>query len=177
MGTEISQYTTAVVDALVEDYGPTWNIRARGESLRANDLPWQVVIGFAGFDSQRDGAGGLRIMATFGATILYASLGLDHSSGFQAADIAVTLAAWLANRTPGGVIPENIDGGIRPIVSQPNPIPQSTGEYIAAVYWDVYLDDISLDIDIPGYTTGHPERHRYYQDHGVNITAVEVEVV
>ena len=77
-------------------YGVAWNIEARGESPTIDDRAWQVQVGYSDFQTQRNGAMGLQLMMKCTATISYVGKGPTHNSGLQAADIAVTLAAWLA---------------------------------------------------------------------------------
>ena len=96
MGEEVSGYIDRLVPAMQAAYGVAWNIEARGESPKIDDRAWQVQVGYSDFQTQRNGALGLQMMMKCAATISYVGKGPTHNSGLQAADIAVTLAAWLA---------------------------------------------------------------------------------
>lgn len=169
MASEISGYIQAIVADLQADYGASWNIRARGESPAVDNLAWQVVIGVAGGQPFRDGGGGLTGRVMFGATVLYDALGPDHNSSFQAADIAWTLMAWLANHIPDShPIAEELEWEMSPVTTAQGGVVVNTGNYQAEVFWVVQLD-ISLDITIPGYTTGHPTRRVEYEDYGADV--------
>ena len=187
MGNEISEYTTALVNALQGAYGQAWNIRQRGESTPEATQPWEVVIGMSGFaDIIRDGGGGVNLGVTMGATVIYTSVGPSHSSGFQAADITATLAAFLAQWIPpadargqSGPLAMNIAGGIRPEPTQQGPVAVNTGNYVGGMYWDIELD-VSTGIEIPDFRTGRPidqpepPRRRIFEDYGTNIEGADV---
>ena len=99
MGEEVTGYFGRLVPALQTAYGVAWNIEARGESPAIDDRAWQVQVGYSDFQPQLNGALGLQMTMKCAATISYVGKGPTHNSGLQAADIAVTLAAWIAGYT------------------------------------------------------------------------------
>ena len=113
------------------------------------------------------------------ATISYVGKGPTHNSGLQAADIAVTLAAWLAGYTDTDLLAfaHNFEIQMEPVVRQREHVRQNTGRYYGHVWWDVPIDAISPDLDIAGYVTGHPAGPQLPgHDLGVDIESIDVEL-
>ena len=178
MGEEVSGYIGRLVPALQSAYGMAWNIEARGESPKVDDKAWQVQVGYSNFQPQRNGALGLQMTMKCAATITYVGKGATHNSGLQAADIAVTLAAWLAGYSDTTLLSfaDNFEIEMEPRVRQNDMgVPENTGRYYGHVWWDVTIDAIDPDIDIAGYVTGHPARAVVsYPDYGVDIESIDV---
>ena len=177
MGTEVSDYILdRLVPALQAAYGEAWNIEARGESPKIDDRAWQVQVGYSDFQPQRNGAMGLQMTMKCAATISYVGKGPTHNSGLQAADIAVTLAAWLAGYQDFAFA-DNFEIQMEPVIRQRERVPENTGRYYGHVWWDVPIDAIVPDIDIAGYVTGHPAGPQLPDyDLGVDIESIDVEL-
>lgn len=167
MGAEISTYIDAVVSELQAAYGPNWGIEKRPESPGAvSGRPWAVQIGYSRGDPEERGDLGINLRLMCCATVAYASVGPTHASGFQSADIAATLAAYISGHVMGGKKAFNISIEPEPMVDiRGGGVEVATGQYLNHVFWTVTLDDILPDLDIPGYETLHPQRpglERYY---------------
>ena len=177
MGEEVSEYIGRLVPAMQAAYGVAWNIEARGESPTIDDRAWQVQVGYSNFMPQRNGALGLQMIMKCAATISYVGKAPTHNSGLQAADIAVTLAAWLAGYQDLAFA-DNIEIQMEPVVRYlATGVPENTGRYYGHVWWDVPIDAISPDIDIAGYVTGHPAGPQLPgHDLGVDIESIDVEL-
>ena len=157
MGKEVSTYVNAVVAELQAAYGERWNIAARGESTAAvSGKPWGVQIGYSAFAPQYRGDAGMDLDLTCAATVHYTGVGPTHNDGYQAADIAASLAAWLSGHVVDGEQGRNIQLDPEPLTTVRGGVEVPTGQYALHVFWDVRLDDIDPDIDIEGYETGHP---------------------
>ena len=180
MGEEVSDYIDRLVPAMQAAYGVAWNIEARGESPKIDDRAWQVQVGYSNFMPQRNGALGLQMMMKCAATISYVGKAPTHNSGLQAADIAVTLAAWLAGYTDTTLLAfaDNIEIQMEPVIRhRETGVSENTGRYYGHVWWDVPVDAISPDIDIAGYVTGHPTGPQLPgYDLGVDIESIDVEL-
>lgn len=181
MGSEVSSYMTEIVRLMQEAYGANWNIITRSESPAIDDLAWQVMVGVSRQLFEEDGALGLNLKLECAATVRYVSKARTHASGFQAIDIANTLAAWLAQTidTVTGVLPQGIEVNPEPIlVRGPEGQMMNSGRYVAHVFWTIPIDRIDPDIQIEGYVTGHPARQRVVDtDLGVDIDAIDVILV
>ena len=176
MGEEVSDYIGRLVPAMQAAYGVAWNIEARGESPKIDDRAWQVQVGYSDFQTQRNGAMGLQMTMKCAATISYVGKAPTHNSGLQAADIAVTLAAWLAGYQDFAFA-DNFEIQMEPVVRYREHVPENTGRYYGHVWWDVPIDAIAPDIDIAGYVTGHPADPQLPgQDLGVDIESIDVEL-
>ena len=176
MGEEVTGYFGRLVPALQTAYGVAWNIEARGESPAIDDRAWQVQVGYSDFQTQRNGAMGLQLMMKCAATISYVGKGPTHNSGLQAADIAVTLAAWLAGYQDFAFA-DNFEIQMEPVVRQRERVSANTGRYHGHVWWDVPIDAILPDIDIAGYVTGHPAGPQLpSRDLGADIESIDVEL-
>ena len=177
MGEEVSDYIGRLVPAMQAAYGVAWNIEARGESPTIDDRAWQVQVGYSNFLPQRNGALGLQMMMKCAATISYVGKAPTHNSGLQAADIAVTLAAWLAGYQDLAFA-DNFEIQMEPVVRhRETGVPENTGRYYGHVWWDVPIDAIIPDIDIAGYVTGHPTGPQLPgYDLGVDIESIDVEL-
>ena len=102
--------------------------------------------------------------------------GPTHNSGLQAADIAVTLAAWLAGYQDFAFA-DNFEIQMEPVVRQRERVSANTGRYHGHVWWDVPIDAILPDIDIAGYVTGHPAGPQLpSRDLGADIESIDVEL-
>ena len=176
MGDEVKDYIERLVPALQAAYGVAWNIESRGESPKSDDRAWQVQVGYSDFQTQRNGAMGLQMTMKCAATISYVGKAPTHNSGLQAADIAVTLAAWLAGYQDFAFA-DNFEIQMEPVVRFREHVPENTGRYYGHVWWDVPIDAIAPDIDIAGYVTGHPADPRPPgHDLGVDIESIDVEL-
>ena len=159
MGQEVSTYINAVVSELQDAYGERWNIAARGESTRAvSGKPWGVQVGYSRFVPHYRGDAGLDLDLTCAATVYYAGVGPTHNSGFQEADIAMSLLAWLSGHVVHGKLAKNYEVDVEPVTAMIGGVEAPTGQYNANLFWDVRLDDIDPDIDIEGFETRHPFR-------------------
>ena len=95
---------------------------------------------------------GLQLTMTCAATISYVGKGSTHNSGLQAADIAVTLAAWIAGYQDFAFA-DNFEIQMEPVVRQRERVAENTGRYYGHVWWAVPIDAIA-----PGY------RHSWLRD-------------
>ena len=111
---------------------------------------------------------------TCAATISYVGKGSTHNSGLQAADIAVTLAAWLAGYQDFAFA-DNFEIQMEPVVRQRERVSENTGRYHGHVWWDVPIDDIGPDIDIAGYVTEHPAGPQL-PGHGLGVDIESIDV-
>ena len=176
MGEEVTGYFGRLVPAMQTAYGVAWNIEARGESPAIDDRAWQVQVGYSDFQPQLNGAMGLQMTMKCAATISYVGKGPTHNSGLQAADIAVTLAAWLAGYQDFAFA-HNFEIQMEPVVRQREHVRQNTGRYYGHVWWDVPIDAISPDLDIAGYATGHPAGPQLPgHDLGVDFESIDIEL-
>ena len=176
MGAELSGYFGRLVPELQDAYGVAWNIEARGESPKIDDRAWQVQVGYSDFQTQRNGAMGLQLMMKCAATISYVGKGPTHNSGLQAADIAVTLAAWLAGYQDFAFA-DNFEIQMEPVVRYRERVSANTGRYYGHVWWDIPIDAISPDIEIAGYITRHPAGPQIPgHDLGVDIESIDVDL-
>ena len=159
MGQEVSTYLNAIVAELQAAYGERWNITARGESTAAvSGKPWGVQIGYSAFVPHYRGDAGLDLTLTCAATVYYAGVGTTHNSGFQEADIAMSLLAWLSGHVVHGTLAHDYEVEVEPLTAMRGSVETPTGQYNAHLFWDVRLDDIDPDIDIEGFETLHPAR-------------------
>ena len=159
MGKEVSTYINAVVAELQAAYGDRWNIRARGESAEpVSGRPWGVQIGYSAFSPRYRGDAGLDLEMTCAATVYYAGVGATHNDGFQEADIAVSLLAWLSGHVVLGTLGHDYEVDVEPLTAMRGGVETPTGQYAAHLFWNVRLDDIDPDIDVEGYETSHPAR-------------------
>ena len=159
MGMEVSTYVNAIVGELQAAYGERWNIAKRGESTASvSGKPWGVQIGYSSFVLHDRGDAGLDMDLTCAATVFYTGVGPTHNDGFQVADIAASLAAWLSGHVVEGTQGRNIEMHPEPLTQMRGAVEVPTGQYAVHVFWEVKLDDIDPDIDIPGYETSHPIR-------------------
>ena len=176
MGAELSGYIDRLVPAMQAAYGVAWNIEARGESPTIDDRAWQVQVGYSDFQTQRNGAMGLQLMMKCAATISYVGKAPTHNSGLQAADIAVTLAAWLAGYQDFAFA-DNFEIQMEPVVRYRERVSANTGRYYGHVWWDIPIDAISPDIEIAGYITRHPAGPQIPgHDLGVDIESIDVDL-
>ena len=157
-------------------YGVAWNIAARGESPSSDDRAWQVQVGYSDFQPRRNGALGLQMTMTVRRhNQLRWARGPTHNSGLQAADIAVTLAAWIAGYQDFAFA-DNFEIQMEPVVRQRERVSENTGRYHGHVWWDIPIDAINPDIDIAGYVTEHPNYPRLPDyELGVDIESIDVE--
>ena len=113
---------------------------------------------------------------TCAATISYVGKGPTHNSGLQGADIAVTLAAWIAGYQDFAFA-DNFEIQMEPVVRYRERVSANTGRYHGHVWWDVPIDAIVSDIDIAGYVTEHPASPQLPgHDLGADIESVDVEL-
>ena len=169
-----------IVGLMQAAYGANWNIRIRDESSVDDDKAWQVQVGVSREILESDGALGLNLTLECAATVRYVSKSPTHASGFQAIDIANSLAAWLAQTIDSetGVLPRDIEVAPEPvIVRAPDGQQMNSGRYVAHIFWMIKIDRLDPDIDIEGYTVGHPQRERVVDvDLGVDIDDIDVRL-
>ena len=159
MGHEVSTYVNSIVAELQAAYGERWNIAARGESPAAvSGKPWGVQIGYSAFAPQYRGDAGMDLDLTCAATVYYAGVGPTHNSGFQEADIAMSLLAWLSGHVVSGALAHDYEVEVEPLTSMRGGVETPTGQYAAHVFWTARLEDIDPDIDVEGFETLHPAR-------------------
>ena len=107
-----------------------WNIAARGESTAAvSRKAWGVQIGYSSFVLHDRGDAGLDMDLTCAATVYYTGVGPTHNDGFQAADIAASLAAWLSGHVVGGSQGHNIQMDPEPLTDLRGGVEVPTGQY------------------------------------------------
>ena len=171
MGNEASTYIRRTVQSMNNAYGDNWHIIERAESPPEDVHPWQVQVGVSRAVFKEDGALGVTMDLECAATVRYITKSevhydgqLDHTppSAFVAVDIAVTLAAWLANNVDeeSMVAPKDIEIGLEPAsTSRVAGQNVAIGRYVSHVFWTAPFDQVSQDIEIVEIETGHPVRN------------------